>query len=156
MFYYDLFVDYLVFQSICVVGNDIVRLCLFFVKFFDGWFVDGRYCWVNQQFIKIGYWFVEGDFQCVVVNGFYVQFVWCFFVVNDFVDVNDMIILWIVGIRRSCFWIYQMLLVVYEVLGGNWFVVRLFCIFMQMEGLDFKIFIILVFCYVWDWVVIFW
>ena len=64
---------------------------------------------------------------------FYAQLARRFLAVNDFVDVNDMTILRIAGIRRSC-WIHQTLPAVYEVLGGNRLAVRPFCIFTQMEG----------------------
>ena len=140
--HHDPLVDHPVFQSIRAVGNDIARLRPLIAKFFDGRFVDGRHRRVNQQFIKIGYRFAEGDFQRVVVNGFYAQLARRFLAVNDFVDVNDMTILRIAGIRRSCFRIHQTLPAVYEVLGGNRLAVRPFCIFTQMEGPDFKIFII--------------
>ena len=151
----DTFVDHPVFQGVRAVGDDIARLRPLLAKFFNRWFVDRRHRRVNQQFIKIGYWLAEGDFQRVVVNGFYAQFARSFLAVNDFVDVHDMTILRIAGIRRRGFRIHQTLPAINEVLGGHRLAVRPFRIFTQMESPDFEIFIIPALCHARDRVAIF-
>ena len=153
--HHDTFVDHPVFQSIRPVGDDVARLCPFLAKFFNSRFVDRRHRRVNQQLIKIRDWLAEGNFQRVVVNGFYAQFARRFLAINDVVDVNDMTILRIAGIRRSGFRIHQTLPAVDEVLSSNRLAVRPFRIFTQMEGPDFKIFIIPALCYARDRVAIF-
>jgi hypothetical protein len=82
----------------------------------------------------------------LVINRFYAQIGRRFFAVDDVINVNDMTILRIAGIRRSGFRIRQTLPAIDEILRGNRRAVRPFRIFTQMEGPDFKIFIIPGFC----------
>ena len=136
------FVNDPVLQLICTVGHDIRRLRPFFTKFFycGFWYRgDGR---VNQQLIEVRNRFAQRHFKGVGIDGFYAQVGNWLFTRDDVIDIGNMAILEVTRIRGGGIRIRQTLPAIDEIFGGNRRTVRPFRIFTQMEGPDFKIFVV--------------
>ncbi len=94
-----------------------------------------------QQFVEIRYWLAQGDFEGIVIDRFYAEVGNRFFAGDDVINIGDVAILQIARVRRGGVWIRQALPAINEILCGNRGTIRPFCVFTQVEGPDFKIFV---------------
>ncbi|CSP95449.1 Uncharacterised protein [Shigella sonnei] len=78
----------------------------------------------------------------MIINSFHAEIGNRFFPFKNFINTGDMPILQITGIRRSSVRINRTLPAIHKVLCCDWRAIRPFRIFTQMEGPDFRVFII--------------
>ena len=96
---------------------------------------------MNQQLIEIRDRLAQGDFKRMVVDRFYAKIGGRFFTGDDVVDIRNVAVLQVAFIRRGGFRVSQALPAVNEILCRDRLAIGPFCVFTQMEGPDFKIFV---------------
>ena len=97
---------------------------------------------MNQQLIEVRNRFAQRHFKSVGIDGFYAQVGYWLFTRDDVINIGDMAILEVTRVRGGGIRIRQTLPAIDEIFGGNRRTVRPFGIFTQMEGPDFKIFVV--------------
>src|SRR5690606_34815593 len=100
---------------------------------------DGR---VSQELIEVRKRFAQSHFRGVCIDGLYAQSGYWLFTRDDVIDISNMSILNVTRIRGGGIRIRQTLPAIDEIFGGNRRTVGPFRIFTQMEGPDFKIFVV--------------